>query len=60
MSEFLHVEKPFLDQLAALGRQLAQVFGRGPSGKALRHMIRFAETPPDFRIVSALSRKLDS
>ena len=46
--------------VAALGRQLVQVSSRGPSGKALRHMIRFAETPPVFRIVSALSRKLDS
>jgi len=33
-------------------------FGRGFSEKSLRHMIRFAETFPDFRIVSALLRQL--
>ena len=42
----------------ALGRQLEMEFGRGFSEKSLRHMIRFAETFPDFQIVSALLRQL--
>ena len=33
-------------------------FGRGFSEKSLRHMIRFVEAFPDFRIVSALLRQL--
>lgn len=44
--------------VAALGRQLEMEFGRGFSGKALHHMIRFAETFPDDQIVSALRRQL--
>jgi predicted nuclease of restriction endonuclease-like (RecB) superfamily len=44
--------------VSALGRQLEMEFGRGFSEKSLRHMIRFAETFPDFQIVSALLRQL--
>ncbi|MBI4374258.1 MAG: DUF1016 domain-containing protein [Deltaproteobacteria bacterium] len=44
--------------IATLGRQLEREFGRGFSTKSLRHMIRFAETFPDERIVSALRRQL--
>jgi len=44
--------------VSALGRQLAREFGRGFSIKSLWHMIRFAETFPDERIVSALRRQL--
>ena len=43
--------------VSALGRQLAMEFGRGFSGKSLRHMIRFAEVFPDSEIVSALRRQ---
>jgi hypothetical protein len=42
----------------ALGSQLESEFGRGFSEKSLRHMIRFAESFPDARIVSALLRQL--
>jgi predicted nuclease of restriction endonuclease-like (RecB) superfamily len=44
--------------VSALGRQLEKEFGRGFSEKSLRHMIRFAEAFPDFKIVSALMRQL--
>ena len=44
--------------VSALGRQLENEFGRGFSEKSLRHMIRFAETFPDFEIVSSLLRQL--
>ena len=44
--------------VSALGRQLEQEFGRGFSEKSLRHMIRFVEAFPDFKIVSALLRQL--
>lgn len=44
--------------VSALGRQLEQEFGRGFSGKSLRHMIRFADAFPEFQIVSALLRQL--
>lgn len=44
--------------VSALGRQLEAEFGRGFSEKSLRHMVRFAETFPDERIVSALRRQL--
>jgi|SRR6185312_8733248 len=42
----------------ALGSRLESEFGRGFSEKSLRHMIRFAESFPDTRIVSALLRQL--
>lgn len=42
----------------ALTGQLTAEFGRGFSEKSLWHMIRFAETFPDFQIVSALLRQL--
>jgi len=44
--------------VSALGRQLAVEFGRGFSDKSLRHMIRFVEAFPDFKIVSSLLRQL--
>ena len=44
--------------VSALGRQLELEFGRGFSEKSLRHMIRFADAFPDFKIVSALLRQL--
>lgn len=44
--------------VSALGRRLEVEFGRGFSEKSLRHMIRFVEAFPDFRIVSALLRQL--
>jgi len=44
--------------VSALGRQLEREFGRGFSEKTLRHMIRFAESFPDLKIVSALRRQL--
>jgi len=44
--------------VSSLGKQLADEYGRGFSAKSLRHMIRFAETFPDERIVSALMRQL--
>lgn len=44
--------------VSTLSRQLESEYGRGFSEKSLRHMIRFAETFPDQRIVSALMRQL--
>ncbi|MCC7376091.1 MAG: DUF1016 family protein [Verrucomicrobiales bacterium] len=44
--------------VSAQGRQLAAEFGRGFDEKSLRRMIRFAETFPDEKIVSALRRQL--
>ena len=44
--------------VATLSRQLEAEFGRGFSAKSLRHMLRFAEVFPDFRIVSSLMRQL--
>ncbi len=44
--------------VVSLARQLETEYGRGFSGKSLRHMLRFAETFPDERIVSALMRQL--
>lgn len=44
--------------VATLARQLEAEFGRGWSEKQLRHCLRFAETFPDERIVSALWRQL--
>ncbi|HEY3698896.1 MAG TPA: PDDEXK nuclease domain-containing protein [Spongiibacteraceae bacterium] len=41
-----------------LAKQLEVDYGRGFSGKNLRHMLRFAETYPDAEIVSTLSRQL--
>jgi predicted nuclease of restriction endonuclease-like (RecB) superfamily len=42
----------------ALSRQLSEEYGRGFSRPNLFHMIRFAETLPDRKIVYALSRQL--
>lgn len=42
----------------ALSRQLSEEYGRGFSRPNLFHMIRFAETFPDRKIVYALSRQL--
>jgi len=47
--------KQIVSQLAA---ELTQYFGRGWSEKQLRHCLRFAETFPDEKIVSALWREL--
>ena len=44
--------------VSAVGRQLEAEFGRGFSGKSLRHMVRFAEVFEDEQIVSALRRQL--
>jgi predicted nuclease of restriction endonuclease-like (RecB) superfamily len=44
--------------VVSLARQLEADYGRGFSEKSLRHMLRFAETFPDDRIVSALMRQL--
>jgi predicted nuclease of restriction endonuclease-like (RecB) superfamily len=44
--------------VSAVGRQLAEEFGRGFGEKSLRHMMRFAESFPDKQIVSALLRQL--
>lgn len=44
--------------VSALGRQLAERFGRGFDEKSLRHMVRFAEAFPDAEMVSALRRQL--
>jgi predicted nuclease of restriction endonuclease-like (RecB) superfamily len=42
----------------AVSRQLASEYGRGFSRSNLFHMIRFVQTFPDEKIVSALSRQL--
>jgi predicted nuclease of restriction endonuclease-like (RecB) superfamily len=44
--------------VSALGRRLEDEFGRGFSEKSLRHMVRFAESFPDIKIVSSLMRQL--
>ena len=44
--------------VSALARQLTSEYGRGFSGKSLRHMIRFAEAFADEKIVSSLMRQL--
>ena len=44
--------------VATLSHQLTQEFGKGWGEKQLRHCIRFAETFPDSKIVSALRRQL--
>ncbi|MGP9642877.1 PDDEXK nuclease domain-containing protein [Halomonas sp. 86] len=44
--------------VSSLGRQLTSEYGRGFSAKNLRHMIRFAETFPEEKKVSALRRQL--
>ncbi|MCX6872667.1 MAG: PDDEXK nuclease domain-containing protein [Verrucomicrobia bacterium] len=44
--------------VSTLSRQLEPEFGRGFSGKSLRHMTRFAEAFPDREIVVALMRQL--
>lgn len=44
--------------VSSLAKQLEAEYGRGFSGKSLRHMLRFAEVFPDVDIVSALRRQL--
>lgn len=44
--------------VSALSRQLEADYGRGFSGKNLRHMLRFAEAIPSEEIVSAVRRQL--
>lgn len=44
--------------VSELGRKLEAEYGRGFSEKSLRHMIRFAETFPDAKILSSLLRQL--
>ncbi len=44
--------------VTTLSAQLEQEYGRGFSGKNLRHMLRFAEVFPDAAIVSAARRQL--
>jgi hypothetical protein len=44
--------------VATLSHQLTQEFGKGWGERQLRHCIRFAETFPDSKIVSALRRQL--
>jgi predicted nuclease of restriction endonuclease-like (RecB) superfamily len=44
--------------VSALSRQLEADYGRGFSGKNLRHMLRFAEAFPAENIVSAVRRQL--
>lgn len=44
--------------VATLAKQLEADYGRGFSGKNLRHMLRFAEVYQDADIVSTLSRQL--
>lgn len=44
--------------VAAAGRELEALYGRGFSEKSLRHMIRFYEAFPDRSIVSTLWRQL--
>jgi len=44
--------------ISGIGKQLEMEFGRGFSGKSLRHMIRFAEAFPNKQIVSSLMRQL--
>lgn len=44
--------------VSTLARQLEADYGRGFSGKNLRHMLRFAEAFPQAEIVSALRRQL--
>ncbi len=44
--------------VSAVGRQLSREYGAGFSEKGLRHMMRFVDTFPDERIVSALGRQL--
>jgi len=46
--------------VATLASQLEADYGRGFSGKNLRHMLRFAEAFPQAEIVSALRRQLSS
>ncbi len=44
--------------VSTLSRQLVEEFGSGFSGKNLRHMMKFAESFSDAKIVSTLSRQL--
>ena len=45
--------------LPTLSAKLIQEYGKGWSVKQLQHCLRFAETFPDFKIVSALWRQLN-
>ncbi len=44
--------------IASLSHRLTNEYGKGWSTKHLQHCLRFAETFPDFQIVSALQRQL--
>ncbi|MBN2702638.1 MAG: DUF1016 family protein [Pontiellaceae bacterium] len=44
--------------VSTLSRQLILEYGKGFSSKNIRHMMKFAETFPDAKIVSTLSRQL--
>lgn len=59
-AEVLHGERAAYGEqiVSALSRQLELEYGRGFSGKNLRHMVRFAEAYPEVEIVSTLSRQL--
>ncbi len=45
--------------IATLSQHLITEYGKGWSEKQLRHCLRFAETFPDFEIVSAVRRQLN-
>jgi predicted nuclease of restriction endonuclease-like (RecB) superfamily len=59
-TEVLHGERAAYGEqiVSTLSAQLEQEYGRGFSGKNLRHMLRFAEVFPDAAIVSAARRQL--
>jgi predicted nuclease of restriction endonuclease-like (RecB) superfamily len=59
-TEVLHGERAAYGEqiVSTLSAQLEQEYGRGFSGKNLRHMLRFAEVFPDEEIVSAARRQL--
>jgi len=59
-SEILQGERAAYGEqiVSALAKQLESDYGRGFSNKNLRHMLRFAEVFPEFKIVSAVQRQL--
>lgn len=59
-SEVLHGERAEYGEriVSTLARKLEADYGRGFSGKNLRHMLRFVEAFPDLEIVSTASRQL--
>lgn len=44
--------------VATLSAELTNEYGKGWSEKQIRHCLRFAETFPEFKIVSAMQRQL--